>query len=214
MQVDVWSDVVCPWCYLGKARLEKALAGFDAKDDITVTYRSFELDPGWPEELVLPVANVLSAKYGMSEDQARSADRRVADLAEAEGLAFNSGRPYGNTFNVHRVLHAGRDAGIGPQLLTAVNKAYFGEGRPVFDAVVLTDVAAGAGMDPGVVDAVLGSDEYADAVRTEESTAKDLGVTGVPFFVFDRRLAVSGAQPLETFAEVLRQAGEESADGA
>jgi predicted DsbA family dithiol-disulfide isomerase len=214
MQVDVWSDVVCPWCYLGKARLEKALAGFDGRDDVTVTYRSFELDPGWPEELVLPVANVLSAKYGMSEDQARSAEGRVAGLAEAEGLAFNSGRPYGNTFNVHRVLHAGRDAGIGPQLFTAVNQAYFGEGRPVFDAAVLTDVASRAGMDPGLVAAVLGSDEYADAVRAEESAAHDLGVTGVPFFVFDRRLAVSGAQPVETFAEVLRQASDESADGA
>jgi predicted DsbA family dithiol-disulfide isomerase len=212
MQVDVWSDVVCPWCYLGKARLEKALAVFDGRDDVTVTYRSFELDPGWPEDSVLPIADVLSAKYGMSEDQARSADSRVAGLAEAEGLAFHSGRPYGNTFNVHRVLHAGRDAGIGQQLLTAVNKAYFGEGRTVFDADVLTDVAAGAGMDRGVVAAVLGSDEYADAVRTEESAAQDLGVTGVPFFVFDRRLAVSGAQPVETFAEVLRQASEESAD--
>ena len=214
MQVDVWSDVVCPWCYLGKARLEKALAEFDGRDDVTVTYRSFELDPGWPEDLVLPVANVLSAKYGMSEDQARSADSRVAGLAEAEGLDFNSGRPYGNTFNVHRVLHAGRDAGIGQQLLTAVNQAYFGEGREVFDASVLTDVAAGAGMDRGLVDAVLGGDEYADAVRTEESTAQDLGVTGVPFFVFDRRLAVSGAQPVETLAEVLRQARDESAEGA
>jgi predicted DsbA family dithiol-disulfide isomerase len=214
MQVDVWSDVVCPWCYLGKARLEKALAAFDGRDEVTLTYRSFELDPGWPEELVLPVANVLSAKYGMSEDQARSADGRVAGLAEAEGLDFNSGRPYGNTFNVHRVLHAGRDAGIGRQLLTAVNKAYFGEGLPVFDAGVLTDVAAGAGMDPGVVAAVLGGDEYADAVRTEESAAQDLGVTGVPFFVFDRRLAVSGAQPVETLAEVLRQASDESADGS
>jgi predicted DsbA family dithiol-disulfide isomerase len=212
MQVDVWSDVVCPWCYLGKARLEKALAVFGGRDDVTVTYRSFELDPGWPEDSVLPIADVLSAKYGMSEDQARSADSRVAGLAEAEGLAFHSGRPYGNTFNVHRVLHAGRDAGIGQQLLTAVNKAYFGEGRTVFDADVLTDVAAGAGMDRGVVAAVLGSDEYADAVRTEESAAQDLGVTGVPFFVFDRRLAVSGAQPVETFAEVLRQASEESAD--
>ena len=214
MQVDVWSDVVCPWCYLGKARFEKALAGFDRREDVTVTYRSFELDPGWPEGSVLPVTDVLSAKYGMSEDQARSADGRIAGLAEAEGLAFHHGRPYGNTFNVHRVLHAGRDAGIGQQLLTAVNQAYFGEGRPVFDAAVLTDVAARAGMDPGVVTAVLDSDEYTDAVRTEESAANDLGVTGVPFFVFDRRLAVSGAQPVETFSEVLRQASDESADGA
>jgi predicted DsbA family dithiol-disulfide isomerase len=214
MQVDVWSDVVCPWCYLGKARLEKALAGFDGRDEVTVTYRSFELDPSWPEGSILPVADMLSSKYGMSEDQARSAEGRIAGLAQAEGLGFHSGRPYGNTFNVHRVLHAGRAAGIGEQLLTAVNQAYFCAGRAVFDAGVLTDVAAGAGMDPGVVRGVLGSDEYADAVRTEESAAHDLGVTGVPFFVFDRRLAVSGAQPAETFAEVLRQVIDEAADGA
>lgn len=207
MRIDVWSDVVCPWCYVGKARFEKALAGSEHRDEIEVVYRSFELDPGQPKEPTETVFSMLSRKYGLSPAEARSAEGRVAGLAEAEGLGFQLDRPVGNTFDVHRVLQYGRASGIQRELIAAVNRAYFGEGRPVFDEDVLTDVAASAGAEAAEVGRILAGDAYADAVRQDEQEARAIGIGGVPFFLFDSALAVSGAQPIATFAEALRQAG-------
>lgn len=206
MRVDVWSDVVCPWCYVGKARFEKALAGFGDRDEVEVAYRSFELDPGQPKEPTETVFSMLSRKYGLSPAEARSAEGRVAGLAEAEGLGFRLDRPVGNTFDVHRVLQYGRASGIQRELVAAVNRAYFAEGRAVFDEDVLTDVATGVGAEAAEVRRVLAGDAYADAVRQDEREARELGIGGVPFFVFDGALGVSGAQPTATFAEALRQA--------
>jgi len=206
MRVDVWSDVVCPWCYVGKARFEKALNAFGHRDEIEVVFRSFELDPGRPRDRQETVLSMLSSKYGMTEDQARAADARVAGLARAEGLGFDSNRPVGNTFDIHRVIHLGLEKGLQLELVTAVNEAYFAQARQVFDREVITEVAAGAGVDSSAVGEVLGSDDYADAVRQDELLARELGINGVPFFVFDMALGVSGAQPAETFASALNQA--------
>jgi len=206
MRVDVWSDVVCPWCYVGKARFEKALNAFGHRDEIEVVFRSFELDPGRPRDRQETVLSMLSSKYGMTEDQARAADARVAGLARAEGLGFDSNRPVGNTFDIHRVIHLGLEKGLQLELVTAVNEAYFAQARQVFDRDVITEVAAGAGVDSSAVSEVLGSDDYADAVRQDELLARELGINGVPFFVFDMALGVSGAQPAETFASALNQA--------
>jgi len=206
MRVDVWSDVVCPWCYVGKARFEKALNAFGHRDEIEVVFRSFELDPGRPRDRQETVLSMLSSKYGMTEDQARAADARVAGLARAEGLGFDSNRPVGNTFDIHRVIHLGLEKGLQLELVTAVNEAYFAQARQVFDREVITEVAAGAGVDSSAVSEVLGSDDYADAVRQDELLARELGINGVPFFVFDMALGVSGAQPAETFASALNQA--------
>lgn len=202
---------MCPWCYLGKARFAKALTGFEHRDEVEVVYRSFELDPGWPTDTTVPVTTMLARKFGMPPDQARSAEGRVAGLARAEGLGFDVDRPYGNTFTVHRVLHAARAAGIGEQVMRVIDDQYFGHARDIFDAAVLTEVATDAGLDAAEVAKVIGGEEYAEAVRIEEQTATDIGVSGVPFFVFDRKLAVSGAQEPETFAEVLQRAHEENA---
>ena len=206
MRVDIWSDIVCPWCYVGKARFERALSDFSHRDEVEVVFRAFELDPDYPEgERETPVS-MLTRKYGIPEAQARAADARVAGLAEAEGLGFDSGRPVGNTFDIHRVIHLGREKGVQQELITAVNEAYFAHARRVFDRDIITEVAAGAGLDAGAVREVLDGDAFADAVRQDELEARQLGISGVPFFVFDMALGVSGAQPAETFTSALNQA--------
>jgi predicted DsbA family dithiol-disulfide isomerase len=206
MRVDIWSDVVCPWCYVGKARFEKALGGFPHHDEVEVAYRSFELDPGYPADTRETALVMLSRKYGMPEAEAQAAEARLAGLANAEGLGFDSNRPVGNTFDLHRVIQLARAKGVQQQLLTALNQAYFAQGRQVFDRDVITDVAVAAGLDANSVTGVLDSDEYAEAVRQDEQEARDLGISGVPFFVFDMALGVSGAQPAEMFSSALDQA--------
>jgi len=209
MRVDIWSDIVCPWCYVGKARFEKALSSFAHRDEVEVTYHSFELDPGYPadkhDETNL---QMLASKYNMSAAQARGADGQVAALAHAEGLGFEVERPIGNTFDLHRVIHLGLAKGVQRELLSAVHEAYFAQARPVFDHDVIVDVAAGAGLDPAAVREVLDGDAWADEARQDEAQAHQLGIGGVPFFVLDMRLGVSGAQPTELFARALDQAWE------
>lgn len=206
MRVDIWSDVVCPWCYVGKARFEKALSGFPHSAEVEVVYHSFELDPGYPKDMRETTLAMLSRKYGMPEPQARAAEARVAGLAQAEGLGFDPDRPVGNTFDLHRVIHLGRAKGVQPELLSALNEAYFAQGRQVFDRDVIIEVAAAAGLDKDAVTDVLDGDAYADAVRRDEQEAREIGISGVPFFAFDMALGVSGAQPTETFTSALNQA--------
>jgi predicted DsbA family dithiol-disulfide isomerase len=206
MRVDIWSDVICPWCYVGKARFEHALSSFAHRDEVDVVYHSFELDPSYPKDQHETTFAMLTRKYGMSEADARAAESRVAGLAAAEGLGFQPERPVGNTFDIHRVLHLGLAKGVQGELLNAVNEAYFGQGRQVFDRDVITEIAAGAGLDGAAAGDVIDGDAYAEEVRRDELQARELGVSGVPFFVFDMALGVSGAQPAEMFASALQQA--------
>ena len=206
MRVDIWSDVICPWCYVGKAQFEKALDSFAHRDEVEVIYHSFELDPSSPRGQRESNLTMLSKKFGKSPAEALALDDQVGSLARAEGLGFDSGRPVGNTFDVHRVLHLGLDRGVQQALLGAVNEAYFAQARDVFDRDVLTEVAAGAGLDADEVGKVLDGDDYADEVRQDESQARQIGISGVPFFVFDMALGASGAQPAELFASALNQA--------
>jgi predicted DsbA family dithiol-disulfide isomerase len=209
MRVDIWSDIVCPWCYVGKARFEKALSGFAHRDEVEVVYHSFELDPGYPADKHGETnLQMLARKFGMSAAQARQADGQVAGLARAEGLGFDTERPIGNTFDLHRVIHLGLAKGVQRELLTAVNEAYFAQARQVFDHDVIIDVAAGAGLEPAAVREVLDGDAFADEARQDEAQAQQIGISGVPFFVLDMRLGVSGAQPTELFARALDQAWE------
>jgi len=213
MRVDIWSDVVCPWCYVGKARFEKALAEFGHRDEVEVTFRSFELDPDaavgghekppWP-----PAWQMISKKFSVPMSQARQMEERVAGLARAEGLGYQLERPNGNTFDLHRVLQLGREKGVQGALIDAIYAANFADARPIFDREVVTEVAAGAGLDPGDVGKVLDTDEYADAVRRDEDQARKLGISGVPFYVLDLKIGVSGAQSAETFTQALAQAWE------
>jgi predicted DsbA family dithiol-disulfide isomerase len=211
MRVDIWSDVVCPWCYVGKARFEKALAGFSHRDEVEVVFRSFELDPGAAVGGDETNLAMISKKFGMPRPQAIQMEERVAGLARAEGLHYQLERPNGNTFDLHRVLHLARADGVQDAVVNAVYQANFAEARRIFDRNVVIEVATSAGLDPDDVAKVLDTDQYADAVRADEAQAHALGATGVPFFVFDMKIGVSGAQAAETFTGALAQAWEAGA---
>jgi predicted DsbA family dithiol-disulfide isomerase len=206
MRVDIWSDIVCPWCYIGNARFSRALAGLEHRDEIEVVYRSFELDPSIPGGQATPILDVLAAKYGMSPAEARQAEGRVAAMAAAEGLDFTVDRAMGNTFDAHRLVHLGREHGLQERLLQRLYRTYFGEGRSVFDQEALVRLAADEGLDPESARQVLKDGSYADAVRADEDQAARLGISGVPFCVIDGKYGVSGAQPEQTFAQALREA--------
>lgn len=206
MRVDIWSDVICPWCYVGKARFEKALDSFAHRDEVEVVYHSFELDPSAPRGQRESNLAMLSKKFGKSPAEALAMDGQVGSLARAEGLGFDSARPVGNTFDIHRVLHLGLDRGVQHALLGAVNEAYFGQARDVFDRDVLAEVAAGAGLDSAEVGKVFDGDDYTEEVRQDELQARQIGINGVPFFVFDMALGASGAQPTALFTSALNQA--------
>jgi predicted DsbA family dithiol-disulfide isomerase len=211
MRVDIWSDVICPWCYVGKGRFEKALSTFEHRDEVEVVYHSFELDPSAPHGERESNLTMLSKKFGKSPAEALAMDDHVGRMARAEGLGFDSERPVGNTFDIHRVLRLGLERGVQQQLLSAVNQAYFAQARDVFDRDVLAEVAAGAGLDAAEVGKVFDSGDYADDVRQDELQAREIGISGVPFYVFDMALAASGAQPAELFTSALNQAWERKA---
>lgn len=215
MRVEVWSDIVCPWCYVGKARFEKALADFPHRDQVEVVHRSFELDPHRAKDDVEPVLTMLTRKYGMSEAQAQAGEENLGRQAAAEGLEYRTrGRDHGNTFDMHRLLQLVEERGRQSELLDALYRANFAEERSVFTEgdERLVELAVSAGLDADEARKVLADpDAYAAEVRADEQEAARLGVTGVPFFVIDRKYGVSGAQPAEVFTRALAQAwGERS----
>jgi predicted DsbA family dithiol-disulfide isomerase len=218
MRIEIWSDVVCPWCYIGKRRLERALAAFPHADEVEVVYRSFELDPSAPRhehggerELTTPV---LARKYGQSEAQMRRMQEQLIATAAEEGLAFRLlENVHTNTVDAHRLLHLALEIG-GPalqrELKEAMLAAYFSRAEDVGDPAVLRRLATGAGLDAARVDEVLAGDEFADAVEADIAQARAYGAGGVPFHVVDGRYGVSGAQPSEVFGQVLERAWSES----
>jgi predicted DsbA family dithiol-disulfide isomerase len=207
MQVEIWSDPVCPWCYLGKRRFERALESFDHRDEVTVVYRSFELDPSAPAGVTTPTVERLAGKYGMTTGQADEAQRQMEQRAAQDGLEFRmESLRSGNTRDAHRLLHLAKSRGVQAELAERLHRAYFTEQASIFDHSSLTELAVAAGLDRDDVTAVLGSQEYGDAVDTDEAMAQALGVNGVPLFVIDRRYGISGAQPPEVIAQVLDQA--------
>ncbi|MFK4867324.1 DsbA family oxidoreductase [Streptomyces sp. CSMPJR101] len=210
MRVEIWSDIACPWCYVGKARFEKALAAFPHRDQVEVVHRSFELDPGRAKGDIQPVITMLTKKYGMSAAQAQAGEENLGAQASAEGLAYRTeGRDHGNTFDMHRLLHLAKRHSRQDELIQILYRANFAEERSVFaegdDRLV--ELAVEAGLDADEVRRVLADPEaYADDVRADEREAAQLGATGVPFFVLDRAYGVSGAQPAEVFTQALTQA--------
>lgn len=210
MRIEIWSDVVCPWCFIGKRRLEAALASFEHADEVEVVFRSFELDPSAPHHGHERTLATLSRKYGRSEAEMRQAMEGVMATAAEEGLALRLfDNVHTNTVDAHRLLHLALETG-GPvqqrELKESLLAAYFLRAEDVGDHAVLRDVALGAGLDPERVDAVLASEEYADAVAADVAQARAYGATGVPFFVVDGRYGISGAQPAEVFSQTLERA--------
>lgn len=211
MRIDIWSDVVCPWCYLGKRRLEKALAGFPHADEVELVYHSFQLDPSAPKVVTETAREMLARKYRMSPAQAAEAQGRVIALAAEEGMHWrHEESPFVNTADAHRLLHLAREEGRQGELKEALMHAYFGEARNVADHDELQRIAVGVGLDETRVAAVLGSREFEDAVEDDVRQAAAYGATGVPFYVVDGRYGISGAQPVEVFEQVLTRAWDES----
>jgi predicted DsbA family dithiol-disulfide isomerase len=212
MQLEIWSDVVCPWCYLGRRHLELALEVFAHRGEVEVTYRSFELDPAAPPGVTTPTVERLASKYGMTVAQAHDAQRQMEQRAAQRGLTFRmDALRSGSTRDAHRLLQLAKARGRQAELAECLHRAYFTEQRSVFDHAALADLAADAGLDRDEALAMLAGDEYACDVDADEALARSLGVTGVPFFVFDRRYAVSGAQPPEVLTQALERAWAESA---
>ncbi|MFF0447751.1 DsbA family oxidoreductase [Streptomyces sp. NPDC004609] len=207
MLVEIWSDIACPWCYIGKARFEKGLAEFPHRDRVRVVHRSFELDPNRAKGDTGSVVDMLARKYGRTREEALAMEEHVASNARAEGLGYRTeGRDHGSTFDIHRLLHLARARGRQDELLNLAYRTNFADERSVFDDEVLIALAVEAGLDEAEARAVLAGDAYADEVRADEREAAELGANGVPFFVFDRRYGVSGGQPAELFTQALEQA--------
>jgi len=211
MQVEIWSDVICPWCYIGKRRFETALAQFAHRDQVSVKWRSFELDPNAPRHYPGTLNESLAKKYGVSLQQATAMNTRVTEVAKEAGLAYRleQARP-GNTFDAHRLLHfsaaQSQDKDAGEHIM----HGYFCEGLAVGDRAALALLAPQFGIAEDAALTMLESDDYDAAVRNDETRAAQLGITGVPFFVFAEKYAVSGAQPLEVFADALAQTWDET----
>jgi predicted DsbA family dithiol-disulfide isomerase len=205
LTVEIWSDVVCPWCYIGKRRFEAALTEFP--HEVETVWRSFELDPGAPATREDTATEHLAAKYGMSLEQAQASHAQMTELAAQEGLEyhFDTARG-GNSFDAHRLIHFAAAHGKQAEAQERVMRAYFTESVAIADREALVALAADLGLDPDEARAVLESDAYADAVRADERLAQRIGIHGVPFFVLGRRYGVSGAQPAEILVKALEQA--------
>lgn len=209
LRVDVWSDIACPWCYVGKRRLEAALERFSHREETEVVWRAFELDPSAPRERdqTVSYAERLARKYGSSVAQARTMIARMTDVARGDGLAFEFDRIRpGNTFDAHRLIHLAGERGIQDAVKERFLLAYMTEGEPIGDTETLARLAAEAGLDGEEVRGVLASDTCARDVRADEREARELGIDGVPFFLLGARLAVSGAQSADLLLRALNQA--------
>jgi predicted DsbA family dithiol-disulfide isomerase len=207
VRIEVWSDVVCPWCYIGKRRLEAALARFEHRDQVEVVWRSFQLDPTIPEGETHPTLPALAAKYGRPVEDVRGMMRHVEETAAAEGLGYHlADGVSGNTLLAHELLHLAAERGLQGPVKERLLHAHFEEGRSVFDVDSLAALAVEAGLDEADVRAALADRRYRHAVSQDVRTAQALGATGVPFFVVDRKYGAAGAQPADLLLQLLERA--------
>lgn len=205
MQVEIWSDVVCPWCYIGKRRFETAVALFG--HPVEVIWRSYELNPNAPPVRDGSSVERIARKYGISVGQAAAQYRRITELARAEGLDYHLDRARaGSSFDAHRVLHLARERGLQDVVKERFLAGYLEEGVAIGLANELIPLAVSAGLDAEEVEALLASDTYSDEVRADEAQGVEIGITGVPFFVVDGRFSIPGAQDSDTMLRVLERA--------
>lgn len=211
MQVEIWSDIICPWCYIGKRRFEQALAGFAHKDKVNVIWRSFELDPDAPSQREGTLREYLAKKYHVSLEEAAAMNERVTAVAGETGLEYRlSGARPGNTFDAHRLLHFAASRQLGERAAERMMRGYFSESLPVGERAALARLAPEFGIAENEALAMLESDAYSGDVRADEARAAKFGITVVPFFVFDEKSGISGAQPVQVFAEALQRALEDA----
>ena len=212
LRVDVWSDIACPWCYVGKRRLEAALTKFAHRDSVEIVWRAFELDPSAPrsQPATPTYAERLGRKYGRSVNEAQGMLDTMTATAAKDGLDFRFDRVRaGNTFDAHRVIHLAGERGVQDATKERLLRAYMTEGESIGDPETLVRLAGDAGLDADEARAMLASDQFAADVREDEAEARALGINGVPFFAVDRKYGVSGAQPPEVLLGVLEKAWSE-----
>jgi predicted DsbA family dithiol-disulfide isomerase len=206
VDVEIWSDIACPWCYIGKRRFERALPQFEHRDQVRITWRSFELDPAAPHEREGDRAARLAEKYGISVERARELDQHVTGTAAGEGLDFRFDiARSGRTFDAHRLVHLAHEHGAQDAMKERLLRAYFTEGQLMGDHEALARAAVEVGLEEEEVRQMLASDRFAEQVRDDERTAAQLGITAVPTFVVDRALGASGAHPPEALLQLLRE---------
>ncbi|MFF2484285.1 DsbA family oxidoreductase [Paenibacillus sp. NPDC058071] len=211
MKVEVWSDFACPFCYIGKRRLEGALEQFAHRDDIEVEFRSFELDPNAPRDVNYSINEMLANKYGMTVEQAQANNHNLTEQARQLGLDYHMDKSVlTNMFDAHRLTHFAAQTGKREEMAERLFKGYFTDGKHLGDREALADMAAEIGLDRAEALAALNGADFTSEVRADEQEASQLGVRGVPFFVLDRKYAVSGAQPSEVFLQALEKAYAES----
>jgi predicted DsbA family dithiol-disulfide isomerase len=209
MIIDVWSDVVCPWCFIGKRRLEKALSLFEHRDQVTIRHRAFQLQPDITS--TVPTADYLADKYRMPTEKVKEMQANVCAIADGEGLCYNLDDTLsGNTFDAHRLLLWAATIDKQDELLEAMYSAYFEKSQPLFSHADLIAVATSVGIHSNDVEKILNSEEFKDEVIADRTLASQLGASGVPFFVVDMKYGISGAQPLEAFTQTLEGAWAEA----
>jgi predicted DsbA family dithiol-disulfide isomerase len=209
MDVEIWSDINCPWCYIGKRRFEAALEHFDHAEDVRVSWRSFELDPDAPVETPGNGAALLAQKYGVPLERAREMEQNVSAVAAEVGLAYDLEHArIGSSFDAHRLVHLAARHRVADAMKERLFRARFSEGRLISDLETLVALGSDVGLDEAEVRACLASDEFSAAVREDEDQARELGIGGVPMFVVDRAYGMSGAQPPEQLLALLEHAWE------
>lgn len=211
MKIEIWSDIACPWCYIGKRRFETALEGFAHKDDVDVEWRSFQLDPTLPDQYDGTETEYLSQAKGMPADQVRQMFDHVTQQAAGEGLNYDfDSIVVANSFTAHRFLHLAKTHGVMSEAKEALLSGHFEHGRNIGDVDYLAEVSQTLGIDTDETRRILASDEYSAEVKSDIAEARALGANGVPFFVIDRKYGISGAQPPEAFTQALDTAWDES----
>ena len=211
IHIEIWSDLVCPFCFIGKRNLEAALAQFDGRDQVKITWKSFELDPSPEREPGKDLNERLAEKYGQSLEWAKETTAQVTQAAAAAGLTFHLERAVpANTFDAHRLAHLAARHGRGDAAEERLMTAYFTEGKNLADPATLTALAAELELPRSEVDALLAGDVFSDEVRRDEEEAAGSGINAVPFFVLNRKYAVRGAQPVPTFLSALHLVEQDS----
>ena len=211
MRIEIWSDVICPWCYIGKRRLEMALAKFPHWEDVQVTWRSFELDPDFPSQAPGSLEEMLAQKYRVSRQEAAAMNARVTAVAKESGLEYRLSEAHpGNTFDAHRLLHFANSRQLGDRASERLMHAYFSESLPVGDRSALARLAPEFGIAESDAKAILESTAYSREVRADEARAAGFGITAVPFFLINEKYGISGAQSVEVFSDTLQQAQSDS----
>jgi len=206
LKVEIWSDVVCPWCYIGKRRFESALADFEHRDQVEVYWRSYQLDPQAPRTSELTLNEILASKYGTTRQKAEEMNAHVSSLAAAEGLDYRLEQAHpANTFDAHRLIHLAATHDLQDAMKERLMRAYFTEGQAVGDAGTLVALAVEVGLDAEEARSVLANDTYSDEVADDIHLARELGISGVPFFVINEQYGISGAQPKDVFQRTLKQ---------